>query len=249
MQKITHSNASLKKHLIVEHKISPFSTYLKEIVYGATDGIVTTFAVVAGFNGAQHTGVIDSIPLITVLLFGTANLFADGVSMALGNFLSVRANQDVYRSEKNKELYEIRNASENEKKETRQILQNKGFTKGQAYKITELYAQNESYWLDFMMNKELELPNPEKDNPFYTSLATFAAFVSFGVVPLLPYILHFTRENRFTLSIGFTLLALFLLGLLRFKVTRENIVRSVGEIMLLGSTSAIIAYLVGTLFR
>ncbi|MGB2731859.1 MAG: VIT1/CCC1 transporter family protein, partial [Microgenomates group bacterium] len=44
----------LQKHLQDEHKLSAFSTYLKEIVYGGSDGIVTTFAVVAGFAGAQQ---------------------------------------------------------------------------------------------------------------------------------------------------------------------------------------------------
>ena len=83
------------------------AAYLKEIVYGGNDGIVTTFAVVAGFAGAHANGH-SYIPAITVLLFGLANLFADATSMGLGNFLAIRTEQDIYAHEKDKEYHEIK---------------------------------------------------------------------------------------------------------------------------------------------
>jgi vacuolar iron transporter family protein len=98
-----YSKADLEKHRKEEHSSSPFSTYLKEIVYGGNDGIVTTFAVVAGFAGAQSDTNVATYSFLTVLLFGIANLFADGASMGLGNFLSLRSEQDLYKKEKAKE--------------------------------------------------------------------------------------------------------------------------------------------------
>ena len=83
---------------IEEHKVSIFQSYLKEIVYGGNDGIVTTFAIVAGFAGAQLSAA-SPMGYVTVLLFGFANLFADGLSMGLGNFLSIRSEKDSYLSE------------------------------------------------------------------------------------------------------------------------------------------------------
>ncbi len=62
--------------------------YVRELVYGANDGIITTFAVVAGVSGG-------GLPLRVVLIIGAANLFADGLSMAVGNFLSIRAHESV----------------------------------------------------------------------------------------------------------------------------------------------------------
>ena len=70
------------------------STHLKEIVFGGTDGIVTTFAVVAGYTGAGETSM-GKIPIVAVVIFGLANLFADGFSMALGNFLSLEVERDL----------------------------------------------------------------------------------------------------------------------------------------------------------
>ena len=62
--------------------------YIRELVYGANDGIITTFAVVAGVAGGN-------LPLRAVLIIGAANLFADGLSMAAGNYLAIRSHESV----------------------------------------------------------------------------------------------------------------------------------------------------------
>src|SRR5678816_1463886 len=62
--------------------------YVRELIYGSNDGIITTFAVVAGVAGG-------GLPLRVVLIMGAANLFADGVSMAAGNYLSIRSHESV----------------------------------------------------------------------------------------------------------------------------------------------------------
>ena len=245
---MTTKNAfNLKKHLEVEHRMSALTVYLKEIVYGGNDGIVTTFAVVAGFAGAQ-ANVATTMPVLTVLLFGFANLFADGVSMALGNFLSIRSEKDVYYSEKGKEAYEIVHNRELERQESVEILAKKGFTKKQAEDLVAIYMTNDRYWVDFMMNQELELPNPESDNPFFMSLATFFAFITFGFIPLIPYV-FFKGADLFVMSTATTASALALLGIVRWKVGKQGFVRSVGETLLLGGVAATVAYFVGTMFK
>lgn len=240
---------TLHDHLAKEHHISPFQTYLKEIVYGGNDGIVTTFAVVAGFTGAQTVSGMPAYPMLTVLLFGLANLFADGTSMGLGNFLSLRSEKDVYKTHQKRELSEIRNHKESEKEETIEILIQKGFSKKHAEELTNIYMTNEKYWLAFMMHDELELPDPTKENPFLTGLVTFSAFLVFGFIPLLPYIVLGNSLDVFLYSTIATFAALVLLGLLRWRVTGETIFRSVFEIVLIGGVSASIAYIVGTFFK
>lgn len=238
---------SLTPHLMREHKISPLQTYLREIVYGGNDGIVTTFAVVAGFTGASASTSIPSLTPLVVLLFGMANLFADAASMGLGNFLSIRADKDVYKAHAAKERYEIKNEPENEKAETIEILKENGFSDTDAKTLTDIYAKNENYWTDFMMKYELEMSDPTHDDPLLTGLATFSAFILFGSIPLIPYIL-FPSSNPFVPSLVATIAALLLLGILRWRITMENIVRSVSEIVLIGGTAALLAYLVGTFF-
>lgn len=240
---------SLKEHVKEEHKRSPFNTYIKEIVYGGNDGIVTTFAVVAGFNGAQSGSDIASYGTSIVLLFGLSNLFADAASMGLGNFLSMRAEKDVYNFEKQKELHEIKNNKGLEMGETKMILQQKGFTSDQADQLTRIYSTNPSYWVSFMMNHELELANPEGENSYLTGLATFVSFAIFGAIPLLAYLLNVSVDRAFIFSTFSTFLALILLGVLKWRVVGKNPIRSIGEVVLIGGTSALIAYFVGTFFR
>lgn len=234
-------------HLLAEHKISPLQTYLREIVYGGNDGIVTTFAVVAGFTGANAAAEVPMLTPVVVLLFGMANLFADAASMGLGNFLSIRADKDVYKTHEDKERYEIRHDPESEKAETIQILSDNGFSKEDAQTLTQIYAKNENYWTDFMMKYELEMSDPSYDNPLFTGLATFCSFIIFGSIPLIPYIL-FPSENPFIPSLLATFSALILLGLLRWRITLENVFRSVSEIVIIGGTAAFLAYVVGTFF-
>ncbi len=248
MSKTTeYTEKDYNQHLSQEHKKSPFSIYIKEIVYGGTDGIVTTFAVVAGFSGAGGT---IAIPLVTVVLFGLANLFGDGVSMGLGNFLSIRANKDLYKTEKEKEKHEIIHNEHMEQAETEHILKNKGFDQKDAAQITKLYKKNRAYWTEFMMREELNMANSDDQNPLSTGLATFISFVSFGIIPLIPYLIsQSTTKYLFTLSILFTGIALITLGFLRYRVTKESLPRSISEVVILGSSAASIAYIVGSFFR
>ncbi len=242
---------SLEKHLAQEHNQSPLAEYLKEIVYGGNDGIVTTFAVVAGFTGAQSSNSdLMQMSFLTVLLFGLANLFADGLSMGLGNYLSVRAEQDVFTAAETKERHEITNNPESEAEETIDILVHKGFSQQDAEKLTEIYKSNPDYWVDWMMHHELEMPNPASINPLYTGLATFLAFIFFGAIPLIPYLLFPTdAHTTFTASCIATFSALVLLGLVKWKVINQKLVRSVTESVLIGGTSAVVAYIVGIFFR
>lgn len=240
----------LEDHLRKEHDISTVSTYLKEIVYGGSDGIVTTFAVVAGFSGAQQDGgSAIQISILTVLLFGLANLFADGVSMALGNYLSIKSERDFYTQQKRQEEREVLEETDRERRETHALLLSKGFTHEQASAMTDLYASNKPFWVEFMMQYELQLPNPEGENPLYTAAATFISFVSFGFIPLIPYFFITKPSPAFAASIACTIAAMTALGILRSYVIKQNMLRAIAENVLLGGISATVAYLVGVFFR
>lgn len=237
---------NLEEHLRREHHKGAFSTYLREIVYGGNDGIITTFAVVAGFAGAARDPVTSAIPIVSVLLFGIANLFADGLSMSLGSFLSQRAEKDVYRNEKAKESYEITHEPAGELAETEEILRRKQFSAKDAKTVAALFAKNPFYWTEFMMKDELEMQNPEGEKPLYMAISTFAAFVIFGIIPLMPYLLG---KPVFVLSVAATAAALIILGALRASVTRQKPLRGILETLIVGGIAAVAAYIVGTFFR
>ncbi|MEN8251994.1 MAG: VIT1/CCC1 transporter family protein [Patescibacteria group bacterium] len=236
-------------HLKEAHNQTMLSENLKELVYGGIDGIITTFAVVAGFTGAmasQDANVV--IPVTVVLIFGLANLFADGFSMGVGDFLSSRAEKKLFEKEKQKESKEIIENEEFEYDETVLILRENGFSDEDANALADIYKKNPEFWADFMMRYELEMAHPE-ESPVRGAIITFTSFLVFGAIPLLPYIFEFTSSGkRFVVASIFTLFALALLGFIRAKFTREKYIFSVLEIVGLGMTAAFIAYFVGTLF-
>lgn len=243
------SRFNLQQHLEKEHRTAPLSQYLREIVYGGNDGIVTTFAVVAGFAGAQRDPATSAVPLISVLLFGLANLVSDALSMSLGSFLSLRADQDVYKNVRAKEHAEILRQPDNEHAETLEILKLKGFNTEDAAAMARLYRKNPTYWTEFMMRDELQMANPEKENPLFIALSTFFSFVLFGVIPLAPFMVITDGRDLFTISIWCTVGALFLLGMLRALVTQRAALRGIVETLVVGGISAAAAYFVGSFFR
>ena len=79
-------------NLMLEKTIHERGSYLRDAVFSASDGVVTTFAVVAGSTGASLNPKI-------VLILGFANLFADGISMASGTYLGVKSEEDFEHEE------------------------------------------------------------------------------------------------------------------------------------------------------
>jgi VIT1/CCC1 family predicted Fe2+/Mn2+ transporter len=75
-------------HREPQHPVEIARHYIRDIIYGANDGIITTFAVVAGVAGG-------ALSPKAVLILGTANLLADGLSMGVGNYLSIRSNESA----------------------------------------------------------------------------------------------------------------------------------------------------------
>jgi len=179
-----------------------------------------------------------------------ANLFADAASMGLGNFLSVRSEQDLYRQAKKREREELRQSPDMEFAETVTLLVAKGFSSDDATTLANIYKHNEDYWLDFMMVNEHEMPDPTGDNPVLTGLATFFSFMIFGTIPLLPFIFgeNGSAYSAFLLSVLGTFLALVTLGLMKWRVIGTNFWASLGEVVIVGSVAAVLAFAVGTFF-
>jgi vacuolar iron transporter family protein len=233
-----------RQHLATEHDLGRFSEFLREIVYGGNDGIVTTFAVVAGFAGAGVEGTA-AVGTIAVLLFGLANLFADATSMGLGAFLSTRSAQDIYRTARARELREIHERPEKERAELFEILGTKNVPESDIHAFADLYQRNPELLADFMMQHEIGMPDPTNGNPALDGLATFLSFVFFGAIPLIPYFLWDPDRTTFEWSVFATFVALVMLGLLRWRVTHERVTRCVAETVAVGGICAVIAYAVG----
>lgn len=236
--------SDLSTHLRVAHGITPVQSNLRQLVYGGNDGIVTTFAIVAGFAGAGAEGAAQ-LGALAVLLFGLANLFADATAMGLGEFLSSRSERDVYRATRAREMHLIHTDPEAEYAEVLALLERRGLSRADAAQFADQLCRHPELLGDFMMAYEYSMAGGDDEDGIRNGLFTFFSFLVFGTVPLLPYFLMEPNDLAFRLSVLGTASALFALGVLRWAATREAMLRCVAETMAVGGTCALVAYLVG----
>lgn len=216
--------------------------YLGDLVYGANDGIVTTFAVVTGAIGASL-----SAPIIIIL--GFANLLADGFSMAASSFLSKKADLDYGRAQREKELWEIENLPEVEVVEVREIFAKMGFKGADLDRATEITISDKNLWLEVMMIHELGiLPDPESQ-PWKHGLATFIAFLVAGLAPLLPFVIPQISAGAIVFSPIFAAVALFVSGALRTLITPKTWWVGGFEMFLVGGLAAIVSLVAGFVLK
>ena len=217
--------------------------YISEFVYGGIDGAITTFAVVAGAAGA-------SAEIHWVLIFGFANLLADGFSMSVGNYFATKTDRDNFEKHKRIEYWEIENLRELEVQEIRDIYAAKGFKGELLEKVVDVITADKDVWVDTMMKEELEMSKDQRP-PIKTALATFVSFNVIGIIPLLSYVFAavfgLSQEPLFLVSCLATGIALIIIGNLKSVVTGKGRLKGILETVLLGGIAAFFAYLVGDL--
>ena len=222
----------------IEKHESGLGAYIKDIIYAANDGIITTFAVVAGVAGA-------SLSITTILILGFANLLADGFSMAVSNYMGSRSESARAKKEKKREEREILEKPEEERHEVMDVLCARGYSMEDAEAMTAYIMKNDKFWVDFMMRYELGIDSGGTSDK-RAALYTFVAFVTAGSLPLLPFILLYgTMDNLFFISALATAIAFFVVGALRVRVTKKNWFISGLEMLVVGGTAAAIAYGIG----
>ena len=235
---MTVTPEALQAHKDAERHTTALGEYIHDVVYGGNDGIVTTFAVVAGTVGAD-------MPHVVIVVLGIANLIADGTSMGTGAYLSLKSERDQYTRIRKEELDEIERLPEMERAEIEEIYEAKGFNKKQSAMIADVIASDKDVWADTMMLEEHGMSIDQTDKPIWHGVMTFIAFVIFGAVPLIPYLFGIEESKRFSVAIVATVIALAILGLTRSYITRERLIRGPIEIVAVGILGAVVAYIIG----
>lgn len=216
--------------------------YLGDFVLGAIDGAVTTFAIVAGVAGAGY----DSG---TALVLGMANLLADGLSMAVSNYMSTKSQREFVERVRQIERKHIDEFPEGEREEIRQIFASKGFTGELLEQIVEVITDDHRRWVDTMVTEEFGL-SVESPSPFRAALATFCAFALAGFVPLAPFCLGLeSKETVFAVSAIATAVTFFLIGMAKGHVVNRSRWYGGLEVLGIGGAAAVVAFFVGVVLH
>jgi VIT1/CCC1 family predicted Fe2+/Mn2+ transporter len=237
--KTAHTPAAVRARLGTQ----PPQSYLRDFIYGGVDGVVTTFAVVSGVAGA---GLASGV----IIILGSANLIADGFSMAVSNFLGTNAERERIERARGIEGKHIDLYPDGEREEIRQIFAAKGFSGINLDEIVSVVTSDRSRWIDTMIREEYGLRLEERSS-WRASTVTFMAFVLLGSLPLLAFLpglfLWTATPHPYLASAILTAIALFLVGAVKARFLDRPWYRSGAETLLIGGTAAALAYLVGAL--
>lgn len=236
-----HTKHAIKKRLSDKKRES----YVGDFMLGAIDGLVTTFAVIAGVAGAHFSQEV-------ALILGMANLVADGFSMAVSNYFRSKSDQEIIEKARKIEKKHIELIPEGEREEVRQIFVKKGFEGKILEDIVKTITSDEKRWIDTMLTEELGL-RVEHPSPLKSAVTTFFSFCCVGLIPILPFLVSYFIDlpHIYMCSSIMTFGAFYLLGYFKgryLEVTGSPIVSGL-ETLFLGGGAALIAYGIGHLIK
>lgn len=215
--------------------------WFPDFVYGGMDGVVTTFAVVAGVVGSSLSSSV-------ILILGFANLIADGFSMACSKFMSDRAELEQMRVAIAAEKELVLKKPEEEKALLAQIFAKNKVKVQDADALLNLITQYPKTWLEILMRHEMRVAE-QSIVPWKGAFSTFGAFILIGFIPLAAYVftpfLNLTDRGLFIFASIATLGALFIIGIVKTRFTDRFWLRAGIESALIGGVAASLAYFVG----
>ena len=184
---------------------------IRDLVFGANDGLVAAFAVVTGLHGATSATRV-------VFAGGLAELLGGTIAMALGAYLATKSAREYYLAERAREEWEVDKFPEEERAEVRQAFAKEGFEGEVLERVVEHVTADRERWVQTMMDRELGLSPVPVDAARRAGVATGIAYAFGAAMPTLPYAL-LGGGSAFPVSIALTLLTLFFVGAAKTRVT------------------------------
>jgi len=213
---------------------------VRDVVIGMSDGLTVPFALAAGISGAIAVSHV-------VVTAGIAELAAGGIAMGVGGYLAARTDAEHYQSERVREERETRELPDVERKEIDEILERYGISTEVRGKVVDEISADAHRWVEFMMKFELGLEEPDPRRAFRSALTIGGAYVVGGLIPLVPYMLVSAAREALIISAIVTLLALFVFGFVKGRLTGIPPFRGGLQTLLTGGVAAAVAFVLARL--
>ncbi|TXI82801.1 MAG: rubrerythrin family protein [Crocinitomicaceae bacterium] len=213
---------------------------IRAAVLGGNDGLVSNFSLVMGIAGATANQQ-------GVLLAGVAGLLAGALSMALGEWISVKSSQELYENQMQLEMEELEINPEGEKQELKLIYMAKGIPEDQAKDIVEELMKNKEHAHEVLVKEELGINAEElKGSAMEAALSSFVLFAIGAIIPVLPFMFT-TGMKAIVLSTIASAIGLFLIGAAITLFTGRNVWFSGFRQVFFGLAAAAVTFGIGKL--
>jgi VIT1/CCC1 family predicted Fe2+/Mn2+ transporter len=221
------------------HQGSGAGNTLRAAVFGVNDGLVSNAALILGVAGAAaDSGVI--------LLTGTAGLLAGALSMAAGEYVSVRSQREMFEYQIGLEREELEQYPQEEAAELALIYAAKGIPKAEADGLAKRLLEDPERALDTLAREELGLNPDELGSPIKAAAASFVAFAAGAIIPLAPYATS-PANHALASSIALTGAALFGVGALLSLFTGRQAVLGGLRMLAIGGMAGAATYFIGNM--
>jgi VIT1/CCC1 family predicted Fe2+/Mn2+ transporter len=188
------------------------SEIVRDVVIGMSDGLTVPFALAAGLSGSvTQTGI--------VVVAGLAEIAAGSIAMGLGGYLAARTDRDHYRSEREREIRETVELPEKEREEVAEVFRGYGMSERDIQPVVRAITADQKNWVDFMMRFELGFEEPDPKRARNSAVTIAISYILGGLVPLSPYMLAGSLYRALAFSVAVTLVALFIFGYVKGRLT------------------------------
>lgn len=226
-----------------EH-VGPSRQYMRDIILGVNDGLVSIFLLVAGVVG----GGLSSRD---VLLAGLAASAAGAISMAAGEYIATKSQEEVFDSEKELEIEHLQYHREHELQEIREMFgdEGMGLPADDVDHIVRTLDQDDDAFLKTMMALEFGVVEEERRSPYAASALSGILFLSGSLPSILPFVFIDSTGTALAVAAIASGVALFGVGVLKTMVTRKSWLWAGTENVLIATVGALVSYGVGALYN
>lgn len=218
---------------------SPIRNYVRDLVLGYNDGLVSVFAATAGVAGAAFESPV-------ILATGIATATAGALSMAAGEYISTKSQADFYRAERAREEEHLDKWPHLERQELEESLAEKGLTPPLLGQVVDAIAGDRERFLNYMMKDEFGVGRESERAPLRAAGWIGLAFLLGAVLAVAPYAL-LPADRALQASAALSLAGLFFAGVARARASRLAPFPAGIEMVLIGTFAAAVTYAVGKL--
>jgi len=223
----------------------PHPTLLSDFILGSQDGLVNVLGILLGLVAASLTPGSHVTSQI-VIIAGLSALAAESLSMGAVAYTSTYSRMQLYRSEREREIREMREVPELEREEVRTILRGWGYAGEELEDMLRRIEAKPQAWLDLMMAFELNLSYVPPEAPRRSAYLVGSATVLGHFVPLVPFFFsQLSLVNAAVIATVLSAIMLFGIGIYEARVTAGSILRSGLRITVIGLASGLAGLVIG----